>query len=158
MADSYHHRLLYFSTVAVICVSRSNAKLCFGSALTNICFFSCVAACFSGPVFFSDGRTHDSLCGAWVGSLPGGKKAFRACPEGFFLLWLPSSPFFSLWHLFFFWPEAGQLRGDVVFVFFWPGRFVFPRLFFLFGGRQARFPGWGPDGKLIIKFTFPNSF
>ena len=26
---------------------------------------------------------------------------------------------------------------------------------FFCGGREGRFPGWGPDGKLTIKFTSP---
>ncbi len=68
------------------------------------------------------------------------------------------SPFvvsFSLLGAFVFFLAGGRdapWRGGIC--FFFPPRFVFPGLFFS-GGREGRFPGWGPDGKLTIKFTCP---
>ncbi len=65
-------------------------------------------------------------------------------------------PFSFLRHLFFFWPVVRTIRGEEAFVFFLRTRFVFLGLFF-FDRTYVRFPGWGPDGKLTIKFTCPNS-
>ena len=120
----------------------------------RICFFLRQRFVFLGLFVFSDGRTHDFLGGAWAGSQPGKKKAPRARPEGFFPLWLPSRPLFFFGPFVFFWPDGRTLHGEGAFVFFLRLRFVFLGLFF-FGRTDARFPGWGPDGKPTIKFTFP---
>ena len=118
-------------------------------------FFACVGglsfcACF---LFRTHIRTPSWAEPGRAASL-GGKKAPWARPESFFPLWLPSRPLFSLGHLFFYLarrthaPRRGGiccLRASTV---------CFPGHVF-FGRTDARFPGRGPDGKLVIKFTFP---
>ena len=97
----------------------------------RICFFLASAVCFSGPVCFF-GRTDARFPGRSLGGQPawGEKSRFGLAQKAFSLSGCPAAFFFSLGHLFFFWPDGRTLHGEGAFVFFLRLWFVFLGLFF----------------------------
>ena len=113
--------------------------------------FLASAVCFSGPVFF--GRTDARFPGRSLGGQPAWRKKPSGLAQKAFPLWLPSCPDFSVGHLIFQTRRTqAPWRGDICFFLASAVCFSGP---VSFGRTDARFPGWGSDGKLTIEFTFP---